>query len=75
MTVTQGQGGFRVRLKSFSKLGCGRQGSNRFECQFETALANNSSMFMGELGRMFSTPGVQTALVVHNTDGSWTMIY
>jgi hypothetical protein len=24
---------------------------------------------------LFSTPGVQTALVVHNTDGSWTMIY
>jgi hypothetical protein len=76
MTVTDGKGGFRVRLKSFSKLGCVPHGSNRqFECQFEASLDNNSSMYMGELGRIFSTPGVQKALLVHNADDSWTMIY
>jgi hypothetical protein len=32
-------------------------------------------MYMGELGRIFLTPGVQKALLVHNADDSWTMIY
>jgi hypothetical protein len=67
---------FRVRLKSFSKLGCVPiSGNTQFDCQFETALSSNIDPSMGELGRIFSTPGVQTARMVHNADGGWSMIY
>jgi hypothetical protein len=74
--ISHEQRDFHVRLKSFRKLGCVPRGSNKqFECRFETSFDSSSSMFTGDLGRMFSTPGVQKALLIHNADDSWTMTY
>jgi hypothetical protein len=65
---------FRVRLKSFSKLGCMPGASNRqFECQFETSLDGNSRLVTGELERVYVTPAIQKALFIRNTDDTWTM--
>jgi hypothetical protein len=76
LSLTGGQGGMRVRVTKFEKLGCSPEpASNQYKCLFSIAHTSNSPLLTGRLGQLFSTAEVQDGLFIHGADGTWTMVY
>jgi len=75
MALKHRRGGFQLRLRRLSKIGCvPLDRTHQFECRFEVIFGANSNLFTDEFSRALSKPVVQKARFIHSADGVWSMI-